>query len=82
MDLNYLQDQASELIQVEIALNAILNSKKNIFCYEYCIAVQRNNGGNNQIPSKKNRRMRSYNPAIVFGIKFHDLIHRYLDKGF
>ncbi len=79
--LHYLQDQASELIQVEVALNAILNSKKNIFCYEYCIAVQRNNGGNNQIPSKKNRGMRSYNPAVVFGIKFHDLIHRYLGKG-
>lgn len=80
-NLNYSQDEIKELIQVKVALDAILNSKKNILCYEYCIAVQRNNGGNNQVPSKKNRGMRSYNPALVFGVKFRDLVHGYLENG-
>jgi abequosyltransferase len=71
----------SELVQVHLALNAILRAKTNVYVSNYSVGILRNNGGNNYLPSKSDRGMRSYNPCFVFGIKLPKVLRSYLDNG-
>lgn len=71
----------SELVQVHLALNAIVRAKINIFVSNYSVGILRNNGGNNYLPSNSDRGMRSYNPCFVFGIKLPKVLKSYLENG-
>ena len=70
----------SQLVQIPVALRAALTSKKNVYVKNYCIAVQRDNGGNNMLDSDTDRGSRGYNPAEVFGINLLNLIHKNFSK--
>ncbi|MEE2662212.1 MAG: glycosyltransferase family 2 protein [Pseudomonadota bacterium] len=71
----------SQLVQVPIVLHAALTSVKNIYVKKYCIAVQRDNGGNNLVIEETDRGSRGYNPSEVFAVNLLNLIQENFSKS-